>query len=96
MEEVKKIMEQLQKTAKAFSQSKHELLNNIRTRLSGWILQVRLNRFLRAGSVTKNTCHCVMRKLLCRRILRCCRFWKASLGECVVESQFLVLNDEMQ
>uniref|UniRef100_A0A915A5G4 RB1-inducible coiled-coil protein 1 n=1 Tax=Parascaris univalens TaxID=6257 RepID=A0A915A5G4_PARUN len=39
MEEVKKIMEQLQKTAKAFSQSKHELLNNIRTRLSGWILQ---------------------------------------------------------
>ncbi|VDM47906.1 unnamed protein product [Toxocara canis] len=40
MEEVKKIVEQLQKTAKAFAQSKLELLNNIRTRLSGWILQV--------------------------------------------------------
>lgn len=39
MEEIKKIVEQLQKTARAFSQSKAELLNNIRTRLSGWILQ---------------------------------------------------------
>lgn len=39
MEEVKKIVEQLQKTCRAFSQSKIELLNNIRTRLSGWIVQ---------------------------------------------------------
>ncbi|VDK43165.1 unnamed protein product [Anisakis simplex] len=39
IEEVKRIVEQFQKMAKLFSQSKIELLNNIRTRLSGWILQ---------------------------------------------------------
>uniref|UniRef100_A0A8R1XVT0 ATG11 domain-containing protein n=1 Tax=Onchocerca volvulus TaxID=6282 RepID=A0A8R1XVT0_ONCVO len=40
MLEVKKLIEQMQKMGKAFQQSKIELLNNIRTRLRGWILQV--------------------------------------------------------
>lgn len=40
MLEVKKLVEQMQKMGKAFQQSKIELLNNIRTRLRGWILQV--------------------------------------------------------
>ncbi|EFO20991.1 hypothetical protein LOAG_07497 [Loa loa] len=40
MLEVKKLIEQMQKMGKAFQQSKVELLNNIRTRLRGWILQV--------------------------------------------------------
>ncbi|MCP9265906.1 RB1-inducible coiled-coil protein 1 [Dirofilaria immitis] len=35
-----KLIEQMQKMGKAFQQSKIELLNNIRTRLRGWILQV--------------------------------------------------------
>ncbi|VBB28188.1 unnamed protein product [Acanthocheilonema viteae] len=40
MLEVRKLIEQIQKMGKAFQQSKIELLNNIRTRLRGWILQV--------------------------------------------------------
>lgn len=40
MSEVKNLIEQMQKMGKAFQQSKIELLNNIRTRLRGWILQV--------------------------------------------------------
>ncbi|VDK77575.1 unnamed protein product [Litomosoides sigmodontis] len=40
MLEVRKLIEQMQKMGKAFQQSKIELLNNIRTRLRGWILQV--------------------------------------------------------
>uniref|UniRef100_A0A0R3S4I9 ATG11 domain-containing protein n=1 Tax=Elaeophora elaphi TaxID=1147741 RepID=A0A0R3S4I9_9BILA len=40
MLEVRKLIEQMQKMRKAFQQSKIELLNNIRTRLRGWILQV--------------------------------------------------------
>ncbi|VIO86927.1 Uncharacterized protein BM_BM5668 [Brugia malayi] len=40
MFKVKKLIEQIQKMGKAFQQSKIELLNNIRTRLRGWILQV--------------------------------------------------------
>uniref|UniRef100_A0A1I8EQW2 ATG11 domain-containing protein n=1 Tax=Wuchereria bancrofti TaxID=6293 RepID=A0A1I8EQW2_WUCBA len=40
MFKVKKLIEQMQKMGKAFQQSKIELLNNIRTRLRGWILQV--------------------------------------------------------
>uniref|UniRef100_A0A0R3RAZ9 RB1-inducible coiled-coil protein 1 n=1 Tax=Brugia timori TaxID=42155 RepID=A0A0R3RAZ9_9BILA len=44
MFKVKKLIEQIQKMGKAFQQSKIELLNNIRTRLRGWILQSLLKR----------------------------------------------------